>query len=607
MNAAADIAPALIKFSDLSDFRTIVIHTGEKAAKCASARAIWQQSHNQAISDENPIDPEVEPTQTLVVKPRQLDNPVKLYQMADKDSTRKIIVHQFGNLALEKMKRLVVELLGQAPEAEIYCGVMGQNAEPWQFVDFVKEELVLAVEAAPCLNDESELNVASLLSMAGDHPLAVYAREVADSIQISRDSTFMIGLGLTSAVVGSAYCVKTPWDADLPLGLYVTAEQPPAAGKSGVMNAFQKPFRAVLRRMNADRSRDLDTLEAQIEAAEDPAVKGELSEQLAYKPQPVRGWISNATPEGLEKDAIAPNEGFFMLASDERGLLNSVFGLSYGKGAVVNMDAALKGFDGGSYVSIRTTRRGFDGEVHGSIICFAQPGSIEAIMQASDGTGLAERFLWLTDEHQLGKRDHLKQWSKPNNEPFRRLCDEIVKLIPCRPALDKLAPLVIPVVLMDELRKAKQQIEVELGDDGRFGNDAVRGAAGKLDLQIMKVASILHISRHLCEGKPVPPNIGSADFGIALNICRELLERYRMALISKRIIGFDAEAGAVIEYLERFPGGKNLEQAKNSLRSRSVFKGRSTKQISSVIEKLAAAGVVKIDTGVRRRKSVSLF
>ncbi|MDX7723469.1 hypothetical protein, partial [Aeromonas caviae] len=118
------------------------------------------------------------------------------------------------------------------------------------------DEIVASV--APSLSDEPETVAVSLLDMAGDHPLAIYAREVADSIQISRDSTFMIGLGLTSAVVGSAYCVKTPWDADLPLGLYVTAEQPPAAGKSGVMSAFQKPFRSAVREMNNKRNDALD-------------------------------------------------------------------------------------------------------------------------------------------------------------------------------------------------------------------------------------------------------------------------------------------------------------------------------------------------------------
>lgn len=612
MNASAQLEPKVIdgsylKFSNLLNHEVVVIHTGEQASRDGTIRSTLQRANNDAIAADNPVDAELEPEQSLYVGPGQLGNIVNIYKVADSDTTKKIIVHVNGILAPVKAKRLVIELIRQAPNAEIYKGNQGQNAEPWQLVDFVKLEQAMAAENVPAINDESESATASLLDMAGDHPLAVYAREVADSIQISRDSTFMIGMGLTSAVVGAAYCVKTPWDADLPLGLYVTAEQPPAAGKSGVMSAFQKPFRAALRRMNDDRNKALDALEAQIDAAEDPAVEGELREQLINKPQPVRGWISNATPEALESEAIKPNDGLFMLASDERGLLNSVFGLLYSKGSPVNMDAALKGFDGGSYVSVRTTRKGFDGEVHGSIVCFAQPGSIEAIMQASGGTGLAERFLWLSDGHQLGMRNHLRPWTKPNSEPFTRLCDEVVRLIPYRPALEKLTQLSLPTILMDELRKAKQQLEVELGDDGRFGNDAVRGAAGKLDLQVMKVASILHITRHLCEGKPVPPNIGTADFEIALNLCRELLERYRQALVSKRIIGFGAEADAVIEYLEKFPSGKDMEQAKNSLRSRAVFKGRSTKQITAAIEKLAAAMIVTIENGITARKVVRLL
>lgn len=597
-----------ISFEELADPLNVVVYAGDAMAENSDTRAILQRAHKV----ENVPDTE-RTEQTLYVSTTEI-MAGNVPQLAREGVTRRVTLVTDGKLDNTPLYLLANEVYRQAPTAEIFKGEIFGKPQPWNGLqpEFVAHYLAehpahLLDKPVRELNGEPESATASLLSMAGDHPLAVYAREVADSIQISRDSTFMIGLGLTSAVVGVAYSVKTPWDAELPLGLYVAAEQPPAAGKSGVMSAFQKPFRRALRRMNGDRNNALDAMEAQVEATDDSAVKGELLEQLAHKPKPVMGWISNATPEALEKEAIAPNDGYFALASDERGLLHSVFGMLYGKGSPVNMDAALKGFDGGSYVSVRATRKGFDGEVHGSIVCFAQPGSIESIVQASGGTGLAERFLWLSDGHQLGKRNHLKPRIKPNDALFTRLCDEVVQLIPDRPSLESLTPLSIPVILLDQLFQAKQQIEIELGDEGRFGNDGVRGAAGKFDMQVMKVASILHVSRHLCEGHPVPPNIGVADFEIALKLCRELLERYRQALVNKRIIGFGAEADAVIEYLEKFPNGKDLEQAKNSLRSKVVFKGKSTKQIAAAIQMLSAANIVTFEAGCNGRKKIKLL
>lgn len=597
-----------MSFEDLADPVNVVVYAGDAMAENGDTRAILQRAHKVELV------PDAERTeQTLYVSTAAIMTG-SVPDLARKGVTRRVTLVTGGKLIGTPLWLLAAEIYKQAPNVEIFKGELCGQSELWGGLQpgivahyLFEHPVKLPDVAAFKLSDKSESATASLLSMAGEHPLAVYSREVAESIQISRDSTFMIGLGLTSAVVGMAYSVKTPWDAELPLGLYVTAEQPPGSGKSGVMSAFQKPFRRALRRMNGDRNNALDAMEAQIKATDDSAVKGELLEQLAHKPKPVKGWISNATPEALEKEAIAPNDGYFALASDERGLLNSVFGLLYGKGSPVNMDAALKGFDGGSYASVRATRKGFDGEVHGSIVCFAQPGSIESIVQASGGTGLAERFLWLSDGHQLGKRNHLKPKIKPNDALFTRLCDEVVKLIPDRPSLESLTPLSLPVILLDELHQAKQQIEIELGDEGRFGNDAVRGAAGKFDMQVMKVASILHVSRHLCEGHPVPPNIGVADFDIALKLCRELLERYRQALVNKRIIGFGAEADAVIEYLEKFSNSKDLEQAKNSLRSKAVFKGKSTKQIAAAIQILSAANIVTIEDGLNGRKKLKLL
>ncbi len=143
----AHVGTCFIKFADLTRHDVVVIHTGEQAARDAEQRKVWQRAHNLAIEADNPVDAEPEPEQALSIYPRQLDEPVKFWPMADKDATNRIIVHQMGQLAPEKAKRLVIELMKQAPNAVIYRGIQGQNAEPWQLVDIVKLEQSIAAES----------------------------------------------------------------------------------------------------------------------------------------------------------------------------------------------------------------------------------------------------------------------------------------------------------------------------------------------------------------------------------------------------------------------------------------------------------------------------
>lgn len=160
-------AGAFLKFADLDDLQVVVIHTGEQASRDAGIRATLQRAHNDAIAAENPIDPELEPEQVLYVGPAQLDEGGKLYKMADRDATKRVIVHRYGNLHSKKAKRLIMALREQAPRAEIYRGYQGQNAEPWPLVDIVAFEQTLEVtpntDEAPWM-----VNVAPLHLVKGE-------------------------------------------------------------------------------------------------------------------------------------------------------------------------------------------------------------------------------------------------------------------------------------------------------------------------------------------------------------------------------------------------------------------------------------------------------
>lgn len=141
---------AFVKLSDLPDQRTIVIHTGLRASRDGEKRSIYQRAHNHAITENNTLDPEIEPEQTLYVSASQLDAGGKLYPMADKDATKKIIVHIYGQLPFEKIERLVRELRRQAPNATMYRGCEGQNAEPWEdMVCYLDEKANVEAENRP--------------------------------------------------------------------------------------------------------------------------------------------------------------------------------------------------------------------------------------------------------------------------------------------------------------------------------------------------------------------------------------------------------------------------------------------------------------------------
>lgn len=141
-----------VKFSDLLDQKTVVIHIGNEASRDGIIRSALQRDHNGMIVRDYPIDPEIEPEQTLYISDSQLEEGNKLYRMrmADRDATHRVIVHIKGMLVFEKIMRLVQELMRQAPNAELYLGRQGHNAQPWNaMVSHVKMVAELEAESRP--------------------------------------------------------------------------------------------------------------------------------------------------------------------------------------------------------------------------------------------------------------------------------------------------------------------------------------------------------------------------------------------------------------------------------------------------------------------------
>ena len=296
-------------------------------------------------------------------------------------------------------------------------------------------------------------------------------------------------------------------------------------------------------------------------------------------------FVTNSTPEGLEKTLIESN-GFFSAVSSEQGLFNSLLGNSYGgNGRQNNNDLVLNGFDGGEVNSLRAGRTGFNGSVIGAVCCFAQQGSVETILNASNGTGVSERFLMLSEPHNLGRRNHRQVFSKSiwAEQTYAMQCDQFEGIIENPLSPDELIPLTISPNGFVLINRYKDRIEPYLKDGGRYSHISLRGAGCKIDMQIMKIAANLHLSNFNQSTVIADNHVTSA-----IEIANELLEANLRLCQAKGIMGLKAEFTAVINYLTTKHGVKSERELINSLRTTQPFKDFSGKKSELIKDTLAA-------------------
>ncbi len=234
-------------------------------------------------------------------------------------------------------------------------------------------------------------NVDLLKHLPDDCLIKKMARFVAIQTNLPESTVLLAGLSVFSSVAARESCVAYQNGQPLPIGLYSVLEQPSGTGKSSCLEFFQRPFNAQLRTYSDELSNKILELERSATKADD--VKDEIAKLRNIKKR-LALFITNATSEGLEK-TLATSYGYFSAASSEQGLFDSLLGKSYNTGSN-NNDIVLNGFDGGYVSTARATREGYVGPVIGGICTFAQYGSIETLLSASNGTGLSERFLKLT-------------------------------------------------------------------------------------------------------------------------------------------------------------------------------------------------------------------
>jgi len=392
-------------------------------------------------------------------------------------------------------------------------------------------------------SDQKYCSVDLLQYLDDSHLLKSMSVQTAAIAHLPESTVALMGLSVFSSVASRNWTVLYQDGDALPIGLYAVAEQPSGTGKSRCINVFQKPFRIAERKVVKTIQDKLKTLEEKTD--HDDFEKQELK---SLKAQKTHLFTSNSTPEGLEM-TLEHTKGFFSAVSSEQGLFNSLLGLSYNSGSANNNDVTLQGFDGGYASNGRVTRQGYVGEVIGSVVCFAQQGSIEKILDASNGTGLSERFLMIAEQHKLGTRDHTKRVYKDDSLDFlySKACDFAVEILENPKEFDDLNQLKISDNGHNLINKFQNTIEPHIADGGKYSHGSLRSAASKINMQIMKIAANIH----LMDRESYQPNIPDRHVISAIGIAGTLLEGNLKLCMDKGIIGVKAEFTSILSLFER--------------------------------------------------------
>ncbi|SNX60382.1 Protein of unknown function [Nitrosomonas ureae] len=386
-----------------------------------------------------------------------------------------------------------------------------------------------------------------------DHILKKLSIQVAKETSLPSSSVFLAGLGTFSSVAARKYTVLYEDGTPLPIGLYVVIEQPSGSGKSRCLKIFQKPFYDMSKEIYDEITMGMATLNSKKDKGvsskdEDDELSQLMARLNAFQPI----FTTNTTAEGLEKQLTVSN-GFFSCISSEQGLFNVLFGNSYRTDSKVNNnDVVLNGFDAGWINSARVTRKGYCGRVVGSIVCFAQSNSIETLLNSSNGTGLSERFLMLVEPHSLGKRDHLKRIERNHiiTDEYAWKCREMKDVIEHAVEFDELRLITIPDSGFLKINEFLNTIEKDLDDGGKYSHASLRGAASKVNMQIMKIAANLCLIDKNKEEFWESYEIDDKYIDSAINICNTLLEALLKLCQTKGIIGTRAEFASIILLFE---------------------------------------------------------
>lgn len=414
--------------------------------------------------------------------------------------------------------------------------------------------------------------------------LGAYAKAVAESIKFPEATTYAFGLAAVASAMQINFFYRY-FGNEKPVTLYVIASQPPGTGKSGVKDSFCTPIKAAYDDINVGNHIERQMLESKLKDEQKEAEKAsgsdnelrarltkieEIKSKIAETPV-YQYAFQDVTAEALEASALK-QRGIFNVISDEATAVSALLGTMYGDGKA-NNGMLLKGWDGELVETGRISREGGVGTVRGVFAILAQDEAIRGMIENGlRGNGALERFLMVREKPTLGTRNHAIYTPVPYE--LKHVYEETVTNLVRQQShvcfeLSKEA--------QEFVAYLKNDYEPHLADGGKYSHALLRGAIGKLDKNVIKIACILHGFENWKPSGKRSKTIQLEQVMQAHHVYKQLIQAYETTAQSQGYMGAQTEMSKVIDAIQRQIERKKtsipLRNLRDLLKSHPVFAG----------------------------------
>ena len=414
--------------------------------------------------------------------------------------------------------------------------------------------------------------------------LGAYAKAVAQSIKFPEATTYAFGLAAVASAMQINFFYRY-FGNEKPVTLYVIASQPPGTGKSGVKDSFCTPIKAAYDEINVTNNIDRQVIERQIKDEQkelesknvmEHELKGRIEQIEKLKAKlaetPVYQYAyQDVTAEALEASALK-QRGIFNVISDEATAVSALLGTMYGDGKA-NNGMLLKGWDGELVETGRISREGGVGTVRGVFAILAQDEAIRGMIENGlRGNGALERFLMVREKPTLGARNHAIYTPVPYE--LKQIYEETVTNLVRQ---QNKVCFELSKEAQEFIAYLKNDYEPHLADGGKYSHALLRGAIGKLDKNVIKIACILHGFENWKPCGKRSKVVQLEQVMQAHHVYKQLIQAYETTAQSQGYMGAQTEMSKVIDAIQRQIERKKtsipLRNLRDLLKSHPVFAG----------------------------------